>query len=84
MIDTGIRKHDVINLCDKLIEGMTIKTPVGEAKLLNKYSHIAKTDKGCWNWTEIYLAEHGVRCVDREKIIKEIPKVVENGTIKHI
>ena len=73
-ISQAVQKKDILALRDKLIEGMTIKTPKGEAKLLNRYPHIAVTDKGCWNWTEVYLAEHGMRCDDRVKLIKEIPK----------
>lgn len=61
MIQGRINKTDVLKLRDKLYEGMQVITPKGKAKLLEKYPFIAITDKGCWKWVDIYLAEHGVR-----------------------
>ena len=61
MVQSGITTTDVLKLRDKLYEGMQVTTPIGKAKLLEKYPFIAITDKGCWKWTDIYLAEHGVR-----------------------
>ena len=61
MVQGGVNKIDVLKLRDKLYEGRQVITPKGKAKLLEKYSFIAITDKGCWKWVDIYLAEHGVR-----------------------
>lgn len=74
MIQTGLNINDINALRDRLIEGMEICVPVGKAKLLKKYRNFASTDKGNWKWVEVYLAENGTRCVDWEKMVKEIPK----------
>jgi hypothetical protein len=74
MIQTGINIREVNALRDKLIEGVLIKTPLGRATLIKKYPNYAHTDKGNWKWAEVYLAEQGTVCEDREKLVKEIPK----------
>lgn len=71
MVEGGIPKTSVIKMRDNFIEGVQIKTPLGEATLLKKYPHYASTDKGNWKWIEIYLAEHGMRCDDRKGLIKK-------------
>lgn len=76
-VDNAVSKASVNKLRDRLIEGMQIATPIGKAKLLKKYPYIAHTDKGCWQWVEVYLAEHGYRCVDRQKLVV---KADENRT----
>lgn len=74
MVTGGILITEIKNMRDDFIEGVRIKTPVGEAKLIKKYPHYASTETGNWKWIEVYLAEHGMRCEDRVKLIKEIPK----------
>ena len=74
MIQTGIQAKDVEAMRDAFYEGYHIKTPMGEALLQKKYPHFAQTDKGCFKWIEIYLAEHGGMCEDRKGLVKEIPK----------
>lgn len=71
MITGGITAEEIKNMRDGFIEGVRIKTPVGEAKLIKKYPNFAVTDKGNWKWVEIFLAEHGGMCEDRKKLIKE-------------
>ena len=71
MIYGGINKRNVLEFRDKMIEGMYVKIPTGEAKILRVYPHYAHTDKGNWSWTEIYFAEQGFVCEDRKKLIKE-------------
>ena len=69
--DEGIKVADVKQLRDDLMIGTIIKIPTGRARLLKKYPFWAHTEKGDWVWIEIYLAEHGLRCHDREKLVKE-------------
>lgn len=71
MIEGGILATEIKNMRDGFIEGVRIKTPVGETKLIKKYPNFAVTDKGNWKWIEVYLAEHGGMCEDRKKLIKE-------------
>ena len=74
MVEGGISTIEIKNMRDGFIEGVRIKTPIGEAKLIEKYPHFAQTDKGSFKWIEIYLAEHGTRCEDRKETVREIPK----------
>lgn len=71
MITGRITAEEIKNMRDGFIEGVHIKTPIGEAKLIKKYPNFAVTDKGNWKWIEVYLAEHGNMCEDRKKMIKE-------------
>ena len=71
MVEGGISTIEIKNMRDGFIEGVRIKTPIGEAKLIKKYPNFAVTDKGNWKWIEVYLAEHGNMCEDRKKLINE-------------
>jgi hypothetical protein len=75
-------KADVKKFRDRLVAGMIVKTPMGKGKIITKYPFIARTEKGCWSWSEIYLAEHGVLCADRArmmaKIVDEVKSVNQN------
>ena len=79
MIDTGINVNEVRKLRDNLIDGCQVTTPYGRCKLIEKFPYMARTEKGCFKWIEIYLAERGIRCIDREKEVKIIPKGVSNA-----
>lgn len=77
MID-AVYISEINDFKDSIISGCQVNTPYGKCKLLEKYPHMARTEKGCFNWNEIYLAEKGVRCDDRAKEVKTIVKGAQN------
>lgn len=65
---------DVREFRDSMIEGVYVKTPIGNAKLLKKYRHNAMTSTGCWTWSQIYFSEHDIVLDHQKKTVKEIAK----------